>query len=66
MLSDTAAENKKIPGNITFPGQTVDKVALEFTFQSNFSFMKRLLSKIEFLGVFLSSSSPHLALIFAN
>ena len=38
--------------------QTVDKVTLEFMFQSNFSVIKRNSSKIEFLSVFLSSSSP--------
>ena len=46
--------------------QTVDKVALEFTSQSNFSFMKQILYKIKFLRVFLSFNSPLFSLIFAS
>ena len=46
--------------------QTVDKVALEFTSQSNFSFMKLILYKIKFLRVFLSFNSPLFSLIFAS
>ena len=56
----------KMPQNKSAAFQTVDKVALEFTSQSNFSFMKQILYKIKFLRVFLSFNSPLFSLIFAS